>query len=79
MTTLEDTLLFSCQRPDRILVPALAMEPARRLVRADYSLGPRYLSTGGADRDRTGNPRLAKPMLSQLSYRPKLEARSDSP
>ena len=25
---------------------------------------------GGADRDRTGNPRLAKPMLSQLSYRP---------
>ena len=28
------------------------------------------LSRGGADRDRTGNPRLAKPMLSQLSYRP---------
>ena len=24
----------------------------------------------GADRDRTGDPRLAKPMLSQLSYSP---------
>ncbi len=25
---------------------------------------------GGADRDRTGDPRLAKPVLSQLSYSP---------
>src|SRR5262245_48502954 len=27
-------------------------------------------SSGGADRDRTGDPRLAKPVLSQLSYSP---------
>ena len=29
-------------------------------------------STGGADRDRTGDPLLAKQVLSQLSYGPKL-------
>ncbi len=28
--------------------------------------------TGGADRDRTGDPLLAKQVLSQLSYGPKL-------
>ncbi len=28
---------------------------------------------GGASRDRTDDPRLAKPMLSQLSYGPKLD------
>jgi hypothetical protein len=39
-TTLEDTLLFSCQRPDRHPVPADAMERARRLQRPDYSPGP---------------------------------------
>ena len=27
---------------------------------------------GGADRDRTGDPRLAKPVLSQLSYSPRM-------
>ena len=27
---------------------------------------------GGADRDRTGDPRLAKPVLSQLSYSPEI-------
>jgi hypothetical protein len=27
----------------------------------------------GADRDRTGDPRLAKPVLSQLSYNPKVQ------
>ena len=31
---------------------------------------------GGADRDRTGDPRLAKPVLSQLSYSPVSFARS---
>ena len=30
--------------------------------------------TGGADRDRTGDPLLAKQVLSQLSYSPKCEA-----
>ena len=29
---------------------------------------------GGADRDRTGDPLLAKQVLSQLSYSPKLAA-----
>jgi hypothetical protein len=28
--------------------------------------------TGGADRDRTGDPLLAKQVLSQLSYSPEL-------
>jgi hypothetical protein len=28
------------------------------------------MSTGGADRDRTGDPLLAKQVLSQLSYSP---------
>ena len=28
--------------------------------------------TGGADRDRTGDPLLAKQVLSQLSYSPKM-------
>src|SRR5450631_3478570 len=31
---------------------------------------PRDSSAGGADRDRTGDLRLAKPTLCQLSYRP---------
>ena len=30
----------------------------------------RYLTFGGADRDRTGDPLLAKQVLSQLSYSP---------
>ncbi len=34
--------------------------------------------SGGADRDRTGDPRLAKPMLSQLSYSPIWWAQVDS-
>jgi hypothetical protein len=29
-----------------------------------------YYELGGADRDRTDDPRLAKPVLSQLSYSP---------
>ena len=32
--------------------------------------------TGGADRDRTDDPRLAKPVLSQLSYSPLLHPRA---
>ena len=30
----------------------------------------RYIKTGGASRDRTGDPLLAKQVLSQLSYGP---------
>ena len=33
-------------------------------------VGNRHLAVGGDDRDRTGNLRLAKPALSQLSYVP---------
>ena len=33
----------------------------------------------GADRDRTGDPRLAKPVLSQLSYNPVASLYADSP
>ena len=32
-----------------------------------------FVRLGGADRDRTGDPLLAKQVLSQLSYSPKLE------
>ena len=32
--------------------------------------GENYFRTSGADRDRTGDPLLAKQVLSQLSYRP---------
>jgi hypothetical protein len=34
--------------------------------------------SGGADRSRTGDPRLAKPVLSQLSYSPMWWAQVDS-
>ena len=52
------------------------------LFRAGYPRGVTYFSsdavriaknqTGGADRDRTDDLRLAKPALSQLSYSPSL-------
>jgi hypothetical protein len=32
----------------------------------------RYFGVSGADRDRTGDPLLAKQVLSQLSYRPEV-------
>jgi hypothetical protein len=46
-------------------------EEARR-ERSDASLSYAFFmgSTGGADRDRTGDPLLAKQVLSQLSYSP---------
>ena len=34
------------------------------------SYRPKDLRSGGADRDRTGDPLLAKQVLSQLSYSP---------
>ena len=36
-------------------------------------------SAGGADRDRTGDPLLAKQVLSQLSYGPKLMGQTGGP
>ena len=59
---LEDLLPSRCQRCmecDGFECELRTGAPAR------LSLAP-----GGADRDRTGDPRLAKPMLSQLSYNP---------
>ncbi len=54
---------------------------AHRCTRIDRLLGRPILiqihiehaEVGGADRDRTGDPSLAKRMLSQLSYSPILE------
>jgi hypothetical protein len=41
---------------------------ARRRLREEHDIRPR--GTGGADRVRTDDLRLAKPALSQLSYSP---------
>jgi hypothetical protein len=39
------------------------------------SYRPKDLRSGGADRDRTGDPLLAKQVLSQLSYSPHWDVR----
>jgi hypothetical protein len=46
--------------------------PQRRLVSLNlwYALHIRFNETGGASRDRTDDPLLAKQVLSQLSYGP---------
>jgi hypothetical protein len=45
---------------------------SRELLRQVFPKPLPYLTNGsGADRDRTGDPLLAKQVLSQLSYRPK--------
>ena len=59
--TLAPYSVFKSVREFHSLVPGL--ERARGKER-------RREVAGGADRDRTGDPRLAKPMLSQLSYSP---------
>ena len=38
----------------------------------NWGLTP-FFEPGGADRDRTDDLRLAKPMLSQLSYSPEIQ------
>ena len=45
-------------------------------LRTNLSVRPQY--SGGAGRDRTDDPRLAKPMLSQLSYSPRVCMRAQS-
>jgi hypothetical protein len=56
---------------DRIALPSHYCDgPGAKTQTARIPTRARLLFAGGADRDRTGNPRLAKPMLSQLSYRP---------
>ena len=47
----------------------LILNTEQCLFRPYFSL-PRSQSFGGADRDRTGDPLLAKQVLSQLSYSP---------
>ncbi len=48
--------------------------PPRALGSRRWARGPIVVVLGGADRDRTGDFRLAKPALSQLSYSPWLVA-----
>ena len=52
------------------------MRPACFLIAATtmVAIGKQRMRFGGADRDRTGDPLLAKQVLSQLSYSPKLAA-----
>ena len=38
-----------------------------------HDVNGKELNYGGADRDRTGDPLLAKQVLSQLSYSPKFD------
>jgi hypothetical protein len=65
-----------CADDSRKRTEAFASFIAASLTDADERIKRRNrnLSTlklmGGADRDRTGDPRLAKPVLSQLSYSP---------
>src|SRR5690554_1427847 len=44
--------------------------PFRALLNPEPSCLKKPVVSGGAGRDRTDDPRLAKPMLSQLSYSP---------
>jgi hypothetical protein len=74
--------LFDCQRPPdaayRYPTPACfgpgALEERLFLQRTKRAPSDR---TGGADRDRTDDLRLAKPALSQLSYSPNLMNAAD--
>ncbi len=63
---------------------AIRLSKTAELVRPVSSrlLWTSSLKSGGADRDRTDDLRLAKPALSQLSYRPaggRAIARTDRP
>ena len=64
-------LRFSCQRtappPENQRWRNLDLGRRPRIERGS---APHEASRGGADRVRTDDPRLAKPMLSQLSYSP---------
>ena len=63
---------MACSREKSRLLPgsALAFEPQRARTTGILRPGIRQKLISGDDRDRTGNPRLAKPVLSQLSYVP---------
>src|SRR3954452_6911160 len=51
----------------------------RRWPCVSHFMGGVDVAESGADRDRTGDPLLAKQVLSQLSYRPWLQQNSGSP
>ena len=57
---------LECQRSFEVL-PRAALRPRTEPCDSEKTWG------GGADRDRTGGLRLAKPALSQLSYSPGVE------
>jgi hypothetical protein len=59
-----------------VVLDAPAFIPAKSKARMALSASYRYPS-GGRDRDRTGDPLLAKQVLSQLSYTPTAEALPD--
>ena len=50
----------------------LSLSPVRRHFFKWHRTGNKKMRFGGADRDRTGDPLLAKQVLSQLSYSPTL-------
>ena len=69
-SSLENSRIFKCQRTRGLasfIVPATASAMNKSRTRFHDC---RNRQNGGADRDRTGDPRLAKPVLSQLSYNP---------
>jgi hypothetical protein len=67
----EKCRMFDCQRTMKIY----AHPPTGGELRLENSAE----KNGGADRDRTGDLRLAKPALSRLSYSPAFRARDRSP
>jgi hypothetical protein len=58
--------------PDPRQVIRFETECQRSAASFHYPLAPNYypLISGGADRDRTGDPLVANQVLSQLSYSP---------
>jgi hypothetical protein len=56
-----------------------ASKPLPRRQAGTCSCASKQKRRGGDDRDRTGDPLLAKQVLSQLSYAPNLETRSPNP
>ena len=65
----QHTSIFSFQRATEAM-PRLRSPAREELVKEDQRTTRVDGDPDGADRDRTGDPRLAKPVLSQLSYNP---------
>ena len=83
LTKLEFSLLGEsyCYKPNSVVKdpnsdrwdPRFGVSP-NRASQLPASPDRSVSALGGADRDRTDDPRLAKPVLSQLSYSPKKDA-----